>query len=238
MKKLGLIIILFGAILSTSSCNKDKCLDGNKYRVGSTRVIEPFTGVDVKLSAIVELVYDSNGPLIEFVVEGNLEQYIATTVTDGVLSISLSECFSEHENIVILVHYDSLNTIIANGPGDIISKKIMVQDSINLQVKSTGDISLTTNIKTINSTIEGTGSIYINGQIGTHIINHNNSGAVNTYQAMTQVAVINSNGTGDSYLRVRSFISGSLNNSGNLYFKRTPNINVAQPSTGQVINDN
>jgi len=233
-----LIIFVFGALLSTSSCNKDECLDGNKYRVGSTRIVDPFTAIDVKLSAVVELIHDTNAPFIEFVVEGNLEQYIATPVSNNTLSISLDACFSEHENIVIKVHYDSLNTIIVSGPGDVKSNAIIVQDSLNLQIKSTGDILLTTDIQTINSSIEGTGDIFINGQINTHNIDINNSGSVNTYQAMIQDAVVNSTGSGNIYIRVKNSIKGTLANSGNLYYKRFPTINVVESSTGKVIDDN
>lgn len=237
MKKLALIAFGLIAILSTESCNKDKCYSGNEYRVGSVRYIEPFNQIDVKLSGVVEIVKDTT-PFIEFIVEGNLEKYIATEVTNKVLSISLNECFKEHQDIVIRVHYDTLNTITTSGPGDVISNLILVQDSLVLNVKSSGDISLTTNIKNLYSNIQSTGIVTINGQIEKHFIDLTNSGAVNTYQSMTQNAVVNSTAAGNIYIRVKHTIKGTLSGSGNLYYKRNPLINVVESGTGIVIDDN
>ena len=225
------------SILGIESCNKDKCLTGNEYRVGVNREVENFTEIDVKLSAVIELIKDST-PYIEFVVEGNLEQYIATPVIDSVLTISLSDCFKEHQNIVIKVHYDTLHTITISGPGDVKSSQIMEQDSMNLHIKSTGDIALTSNIKNLYTVINGTGNVTINGQIENHTVEINNSGGVGTYQAMTQTATINSTGSGNMYLRVKNSITGSLTNSGNIYYKRNPIVNVVVSGTGKVIDDN
>ena len=237
MKKFAFIAFGLIAILSTESCNKDTCYTGNEYRVGSTRYIEPFNQIDVNLSGIVEIIKDTT-PFIEFIVEGNLEQYIATPVNNKVLSISLSECFKEHQDIIIRVHYDTLNTITTSGPGDVISNLILEQDSLVLNVKSSGDISLTTNIKNLYSNIQGTGIVSINGQIEKHTIELNNSGAVNTYQAMTQNAVVNSTASGNIYVRVKNTIKGELSGSGDLFYKRNPIITVVESSTGKVINDN
>lgn len=237
MKKIAFIAFGLIAILSTSSCNKDKCLKGNQYRVGSVRYIEPFNQIDIKLSGIVEIVKDTI-PFIELNVEGNLEKYVSTEVLNQVLTISLSECFKEHQDIDIIVHYDTLNTLTTSGPGDIISNLILEQDSLVLNVKSSGDISLTTNVKSLYSNIQGTGIVSINGQIEKHSIEILNSGAVNTYQAMTQDAIVKSTSSGNMYIRVKNTIRGTLSGSGNLYYKRNPIITVIESSTGMVINDN
>ncbi len=240
MSKHFSILVLAISLFGISSCKKDQCLTGDKYKIGSIREVEPFTGIDVNLSAVVEMVRDTgaNVPFVEFVVEGNLEEYISTVVSQNTLNISLSDCFTEHENILIIIHYDTLNSISISGPGDVQSSAKLVQDSLNLIINSTGNIYLTADIQKINSQIDGTGNIFINGQVGLHNIQNNNSGSVNTYQAMTQDVVLKSEGSGNTYVRVKNSITGSLSNSGDLFYKGFPSIGVLELSTGEVIDDN
>ena len=239
MNKLVFIFIL-SVLGLTSSCGKGDCLDGDEYPRGAERKLEPFTEVRANLSAIIELVQDTSKktPFVELIVEENVQTHLATTVSNGVLDISLGFCFSSHKDIVVRVHYDSLNTITVNGPSDIISKTKIVQDDLTLNINSSGSIDITTDVKNITSNISGTGLIKINGQIVNHTINHNNSGSVNTYQTMTQNVFANMNGSGNIYVRVQDSISANITNSGSIYFKGRPNTSTVITGTGKLIDDN
>ncbi len=215
-------------------------MDGDEYPRGAIRELPDFSAINVNLSAVVELIADTsqNTPFVEIVVEENLETHLATTVINDTLEISLGFCFSSHANILIRVHYDTLNTITVSGPGDIVSKTKMLQDQLTLNIRSSGDIDLTTDLKHLITNINGTGVVKINGQLKKHTINHNNSGTINTYQAMTDIVFATINSTGNSYLRVKKVLNVNLNNSGNLYYKGNPIINDTIISSGELVNDN
>lgn len=238
MKKLSFLVVLF-FVASFASCKKE-CTDGDEYPRGAIRELPPFTGINVQLSAVIELIKDTSGitPFVELVVEENVQPYLATEVTNNILNISLSRCFSSHADILIRVHYDSINSITVSGPGDVKSNTLMNQDELTLNIKSSGDIDLTTNIKNLESNIEGTGIIFINGQIGTHTINHNNSGNINTYQATTDSVIANLTGTGNIYTRVNHKLTAVISNSGDIFYKGFPIIDETLTSTGEVIDDN
>lgn len=226
--------------LGFSSCKKKQCIDGDAYPRGVERELPSFTAVNVHLSGIVELIQDTakKTPFVELIVEENLETHLATKVTNDTLDISLGFCFSNHSDIIVRVHYDSLNTLTVSGPGDIISKTKMVQDELTLNIRSSGDIDLTTDIKNLTTNIEGTGLVKINGQIEFHQINHRNSGNINTYQAMTDSVIANMNGTGNAYLRVKNHLKADLSNKGDLYYKGFPFVDSNVTSSGKLINDN
>ncbi len=212
-------------------------MDGDGYPRMVTRTLSEFKAVNVKLSAVVELVSDT-APSVELVVEENVEPHIVTTVVNETLDISLGFCFSSHADIKIRVHYDTLNTIITSGPGDVFSKTIMRQNDLNLIVNSSGDINLTTNLRNLNSTIKGTGAIAINGQVKTHIINHANSGTVNTYQSVTDSAIVNSTGNGNCYLRVFNSLTTNLSSNGSVFYKGHPKITENITGKGKLVDAN
>lgn len=237
MKKLGLIAISLVIGFNFISCSKETCMDGDGYPRAVVRELEDFKAVNVRLSAVVELVSDT-APFVEMVLEENVEPHIATVVINETLDISLGFCFSSHANIKIRVHYDSLNTIITSGPGDVFSKTIMLQDDLNLLVNSSGDINITTNLENLHSTIKGTGIISVNGQIKNHFINHNNSGTINTYQAVTDSVIVDGSGTGNCYLRVSNSLTANLSGKGSLFYKGHPDVTENNTGTGKLINDN
>jgi hypothetical protein len=207
---------------------------------GSVRNLPPFSAINVNLSAIVEIIQDTgaNVPYVEIIAEENLETHLSTTVTNDILNISLGFCFSKHAEITLKVHYDTLHTMTISGPGDLISKTIMTQDDLTLNIKSSGMMDLTTDVKNLISNIEGTGSIVLNGQVEYHLINHNNSGSINSYQAMTDSVVANMNGTGNNYVRVKRDLTANIFNSGNLYFKGFPTLQSNITGSGELIDAN
>jgi hypothetical protein len=240
MKKLVVILLGISVLGNLSSCSKDKCLTGDEYRIGKERQVDPFTGIDVNLSAVVELVHDTSdkAPFVEFIVEGNLEEYIATPVVDGTLKIYLSSCFDQHEDIIIRVHYDTLYSISVSGPGDVQSTNILTEDSLELYVYSSGSIFLTTDIETVKSVVDGSGLITFNGQINRHDVTINGSGSVQSYNAMTLESNVSLNGSGSAFLRVRNQITGIMTGTGDLHFKNFPAITVNNLGTGAIISDN
>ena len=240
MKKHTITTFCFLLLIGLTSCKKDRCLNGDEYPKGTHRELAPFSAINVNLSAIVELIQDtaSNVPFVELITEENVQSYLATSVVNETLNITLNQCFSNHYEIKIKVHYDSLNIITTSGPGDIISKTLIKQDKLTLNIESSGKINLTTDVKNLTSNINGTGSIIINGQINHHLINHFNSGSINTYQAITNTVEANMNGTGSHYLRIKKHITANIFNSGNIYYKGNPTIKENNTGSGLLINDN
>jgi hypothetical protein len=237
MKKLGFIGLFILLGVSFNSCNKEDCLEGDNYPRGAVRVLEPFNAIDVKLSAIVELVSDTT-TFVEIVVEENLETHLSTNVNNEVLTIALGFCFSNHSDIVLRVHYDTLNTITVSGPGDVFSKTIMQQDELKLHVLSSGNINITANAKNVNSIIDGTGVITINGQVSKHTITHNNSGNVNTYQTATDTAIVNLMGNGNAYLRVSKDLNVTIQGNGSVFYKGFPDITENITGKGMLVDEN
>ena len=237
MQKLVFIGFFILLIASFSSCKKEQCIDGDEYPRGAVREVPPFSAINVNLSAIVEIIEDTSH-FVELIVEENLETHLSTNVINDTLNLSLGFCFSNHAEIKIRVHYDTLNTITISGPGDVVSKTLLTQDDLTLNLRSSGDMHLTTNIQNLVSNISGTGTININGEVDYHLINNTNSGSINSYQAITDSVIANISGTGNVYLRVKNSLTGNIQNSGSIYYKGFPNINENIIGTGSIINDN
>lgn len=237
MKNSVYIVFLFTLLALIGSCKKEQCLDGDQYTKGSRREVPPFHSINVNLSAIVEIVHDT-APLVEFIVEENVEQHISTAVVNDTLNIALGFCFNSHADITIRVHYDTLNSITISGPGDVVSKSILTQDDLTVNINASGDAYLTTNMKNLITNINGPGIVTLNGQVGYHVINHTNSGTVNSYQASTDSVLANMTGTGNNYLRVKNHLTADISGSGDLYYKGNPIVSENITGTGIVINDN
>lgn len=237
MRALQFIAFFSVIFMGTISCTKDQCKDGDEYPRGAIRQLEPFTAINVNLSAIVELIHDTTH-YVELVVEENLETHLSTRIINDTLDISLGFCFNNHAEILIKVHYDSLNTLSIDGPGDILSKTILTQDHLTLNIRSSGDMNLTTNIKNLVTNINGTGIVYLNGQVAYHLINHNSSGTVNSYQAMTDSVVVHLNSTGGVYVRTQKDLTANIAGSGNVYYKGRPLIIENITGTGKLIDEN
>jgi hypothetical protein len=234
------ITILLFLLLGITSCKKEQCLDGDGYPKGTERSLPEFTAVNINLSAVVELIQDTSSkvPYVELIVEENLETHLSTTVVKDTLNISLGFCFSSHADILIRVHYDSLNTIIVSGSGDVYSKSLIKQNDLKLDVRGRGEINLTTDVQNLFSTISGTGKVILNGQVRNHRINHTGSGSVNSYQAMTENVITNISGSGNNYLRVQKNLEANLSGKGNVYYKGNPIITGVVTSEGEVVDDN
>ncbi len=237
MRTLPTIAFLSILLLGLSSCRKDQCKDGDEYPRGAIRTLAPFTAINVNLSAIVELIQDTTH-YVELVVEENLETHLATRIINDTLDLSLGFCFNNHAEILIKVHFDSLNTISIDGPGDIVSKSKLSQNDLTLNIRSSGDMDLTTDIKNLITNINGTGIVTLNGQVHHHLIHHNGSGSVNTYQAMTDSVIVNLNNTGGVYVRVKNSLTATISNSGNIYYKGRPTLTNNITGSGEVISEN
>lgn len=239
--KKHIIYSCLGTLMTLSlSCRKEQCLKGNNYVQKQEVEVNPFTAVSANLSATVELVHDtsSKAPFVEIISEENVAEHIGVNVVNDMLKLDLGFCFTQHKDINIIVHYDTLNTIHLKGPSEITTQQIMQQDMLTLINEGSGTINVNVNAQHIKSTINANGSIYINGHVTNHISLVNGTGKINGYNCFVENHQAQTNGSGYTYSQVNSILGVNITGSGNVYYRGNPLITDTISGSGRIINAN
>lgn len=145
-----LIIVTIVALLF-SSCRNE--IEGNGDIIKEKRKItENFTKIEVSHGLEV-LVEQSNDISVEVEADSNLQQYITTSVRNGILFISTNESISTNTNVVI-VKLPVIEGLETNGGSELKTSNTIKGTAINL--KSSSGSELTTNLEYENIVLETT----------------------------------------------------------------------------------
>jgi hypothetical protein len=264
MKTQKFTFILF-ALLSASiiqgcvhpPCYNSPCTSGFGEIISSEFLLDNFTSIANETVVKVEV---EQGDEQRVVVEGyeNLIDEIDLRVINGKLRVDMNNGCYNNINLSVFITVPTIEKVAVESTGNIILGEFEGLNSLELLVKSTGNIRSTGMLKIdgtlyidsrstgnivieadafeINSSIDGTGNISLTGNCTEQYVETSSTGGYNAYKLYSDACTVYSNGIGAVKVNATNILDATVNSIGNVYYKGNPeNVSVNTTSLGKVI---
>ena len=152
-------------IISLFSCQEFVNQTKGNGQVTTTKreVTENFTKIETSEAIAVEIEQAENNS-IEVETDSNLQNHVKTTISNGVLKISLDKNMIECEELIVRVKIKQLNGIETTSASSIKSVNTIKGNSLNINATSASEIDLEAEYETITIDASSTGDVTIKGK--------------------------------------------------------------------------
>lgn len=131
--------------------------------ISKREVTENFTKIEVSNAIAVEIEQAENNS-IEVETDSNLQSYIKTTISNGVLKISLDKSYIDAEKLIVHVNIKQLKGLETTSASSIQSVNILKGKSLNLIATSASKIDMEAEYENITIESSSTGDVTIKGK--------------------------------------------------------------------------
>lgn len=253
LKKIHILSVL---VASLWACSDTDHIEGSNQLVSQELQIENFIGI---VNQTLFPIYVAQGDAYRVSLTGNanLLSYTNVTVKDNILhvgfkkgvSLSNVDMFMEVqlpklEKLVLdstgdiilqssfeMPHFELLN----QGTGDIVGYDPIYCEGADIRTESTGRVELYLMAETVHLNLSGTSQVRLVGGANTvQFVTHGTAG----YQgALLETNTVNfvHNSTDKVEVFVRDTLKGKLQNTGDLFFKGNPILDVEVEGTGKLV---
>ncbi len=219
------------------ACNPfNKTIDGDGKITTTERSLSSFTEVKCSGSYTVELTQGSPAS-IKIETDDNIEPYIVTDINGSELNIHTKEDvnLSPSSKTKLYITTDKLEAFRLSGSGDAsTTNKFTGGDHLDLDIAGAGNIHFDVNTPTVNSSISGTGDIYITGETRDSKINIAGNGNYHAEDLKSENATIKIAGSGDARLFADSTLDINIAGVGNVYYKGNPSVTQNVAGSGKI----
>ncbi|MFO7718886.1 MAG: head GIN domain-containing protein [Gillisia sp.] len=223
------ILILAALILSISTANaqwwKNEKIKGNGEMITQSRTVSNYDKVALVGSMDVELISGKEGAL-KVEAESNLQEYITTEVSDGVLKISVKKGVSispsGNRGIKLIVPFEEIEGVSITGSGDIRNSDQIKAKSFETRVTGSGNLKLNLNVKDLNSVVTGSGNTELKGSAENFSCTVTGSGDFDAFNLRTFKAEVVVSGSGDVEITATEELKARVSGSGDIKFKGNP----------------
>jgi len=202
------------------------------------RTVGEFHSIDFTVVGDVNLTYGMTQS-VSITVDDNIIDYIATTVSNGVLTISSNPNtdLSEYDLTVDLIMTD-LETLTLSGVGNIVSTNLLAADTAELILSGVGNMFLELDGMYLTSTHSGVGNFNLIGVVATHIIEHTGIGENTCFELYTDTTIAHLIGVGNAHVYAEDYLDVTIGGTGSLFYKGNPTVQQTVTGSGQVIDAN
>jgi hypothetical protein len=246
-----LLAVLFIPLFN--SCIPDVFISGNHEIVEEERIIPTFKRISSSGSFNIYYEYASE-PSLLLVGESNILEYIETYVSGNELKITtpFNVSLNPREVIEVFVKGPYPDEIKLSGSGLIYTDTIF-NDYLSLKISGSGDIDSKFVGETFESTISGSGRMFLyadckrmetllsgsgrieaEGYADDARYTITGSGKIMALDLEAEEARVLISGSGDLYLNVFDELTGTISGSGNIYYIGRPSVNVTITGSGRV----
>lgn len=237
MKTTLLYFACFVSVLSLTRCNFNSAPCKNSTIVTSERQVDKFAGIDLGVSANVNLVQGTPQKVILHGATCDLE-LITTEVSGNTLKIEKKENFFRNlGKITADITVEDISHLSIGGSGDMIAKSPISTTNLKVEIAGSGSVKIDElSAKKLSSTIAGSGSIHISGKdkLEKQEIEISGSGDIFTENMMTTDANVSISGSGSCRIYVTDNLKASIAGSGDVYYKGKPSINSSVAGSGKI----
>lgn len=218
-------ILLICVIFSCKKENLCDCVKSTGDIKAETRSVVGFDSIYVTTNVNVILTTDS---ISEVKVEAgeNLLSLIKTEVRGKTLYISNNnKCnFMRSYDIPMNVYIrkSDFKGIQSYGSGFISSTNTIYSDTIDINVRGSGDVNLDVYAPTVLSHMHGIGDLILSGWAGVHQVYSTGNNFIRCADLETGYTFMWTDLTGHSYVKVTKVLSVTLSGSGNIYYTGDP----------------
>lgn len=234
------ILFLLAVVFLAGCKEENECIKAAGNEILSIREVSNFQTLRVSLSALVAL--EINDQLstseVKIIAQTNIHERIATTVADGILDISYTECIEELKEVDIIISTPSLTRIDIKGPAIIRSSKLIDQDLLYVYGNASGDCDLLVNVDSLAVESYGSGELNFDGYAKKAAVLLETSADFYAYQLATDTLDVQIASSGVAQVRADSLLLVNMKGSGNVLYKGKPTVTVNGNGTGEVIDVN
>lgn len=217
--------------LSSSGCS----LNGSGTVITESRNVETFTGIELKCSANVYL-KQGNEQSVKIEAEGNLIQFISTTISDKKLIIKDDKNLPYTRPVNVYITVKEICLLDLSGSGNIVMRNVFNCSSMNFRISGSGDIRAMVMTNNLTATNNGSGSMSINGSSKIIDVRVNGSGNIDADGLKAMNGKVSLTGSGNTKIDVEQDLNASITGSGNLYITAEPeSMNANVTGSGKVL---
>lgn len=223
------VLIFAALLLSISTANaqwwKNERIKGNGEMTTQNRSVSNYDKVSLVGFMDVELVSGKEGAL-KVEAESNLQQYITTEVSDGVLKISVEKGVSispsGNRGIKVLVPFEEIEGVSLTGSGDLWSSDQIKSEYFKTSLTGSGNLKLNLSVRDLKSTITGSGNTELKGTAENFSCTVTGSGDLEAYNLRASRAEASVSGSGDVELTATQELKARVAGSGDITYNGNP----------------
>lgn len=234
-KKIILMSTALLTCLSFSACTK--IIRGKGPTIIEKRAVTNFNSIDLDMSGNVYVRQDSFYK-VEVHAQQNVLDALRTSVSGGKLEIDFKDntLLVDNNTVEVYISCPNVDGISLNSSGSISMLNKLSSSSLDLEVNSSGKISLVEiNTNKLNTEINGSGSIIISGGWASTISSSTSgSGSMNLLGAESDYANVHISGSGTTKVNVQKQLDVDISGSGDVYYMGNPSIHSNISGSGRV----
>lgn len=223
------ILILAALLLTISTANaqwwKNDRIKGNGEMTTQNRSVSSYDKVSLVGSMDVELISGKEGAL-KIQAESNLQEYITTEVSNGVLKISVEKGVSlspsMNREIRVIVPFEKIEGVSLTGSGDIRNSDQIKANSFETRLTGSGNVKLNLNVKNLKSAITGSGNTELSGTAESFSSTVTGSGDIQAFNLKASRAEVTISGSGDVELTANEELKARVSGSGDIKYNGNP----------------
>lgn len=219
-------------LLLFSSCNMN-CLEGSGELKSDTRLLKPFTRIELNTDAKVIITKDTVQS-IRVEAQPNVLKVLTTEVSGKWLYIDLDGCLADHKPITVYISTPSFETIEVDGSGSVEGRGSFNGEKITLSIDGSGSINIGLSANAVKSEIKGSGNMNLSGSARKFDVDLSGSGDVNAQEMPSGVCKVNVRGSGNCRIFAIDKLAVDIAGSGNVFYKGTPDITTNITGSGKL----
>lgn len=200
--------------------------------------VEKFTGISVECKSNVSIV-KGDTQKVTIRISSNIVNDISLSVVNGLWLVDYKKdniaTINEHE-FTLIIEVPNLTYIEMQNSGSLSYVNNTSQAKMAMKHYSSGNVSMLCNVQHLETLMEGSGLLTLQGNAINHKLTHDSSGKVLAKKLNSKTCSIAHYGSGNSYLHITDKIKGNMDGSGNVYYIGSPLVNVTVEGSGELIN--
>jgi hypothetical protein len=209
------------------------CLEGSGELKSDTRLLKPFTRIELNTDAKVIITKDTVQS-IRVEAQPNVLKVLTTEVSGKWLYIDLDGCLADHKPITVYISTPSFETIEVDGSGSVEGRGSFNGEKITLSIDGSGSINIGLSANEVKSEIKGSGNMNLSGSARKFDVDLSGSGDVNAQEMPSGVCKVNVRGSGNCRIFAINKLAVDIAGSGNVFYKGTPDITTNITGSGKL----
>ena len=210
-------------------------LSAGKLNAQETRDFNPFTGIEISISADV---YYTPGSSHEIRIEGNPKDVedLITRVENGVLKMKYEDWRVKRSKLTIYISSAELDMVSMSGSGKFFSDQNISAEEIYIAVSGSGEVNFSSlSAEEMDVKISGSGTVNIDkGSAEEADLKISGSGKLvaDGFEVSEFSAAIS--GSGSCRITVIDELDAKISGSGSVYYHGNPQVNSTSSGSGKV----
>lgn len=242
MKK-SIIIVFTAFCLLFAACEKDDYetnLSNGKI-ITQEIEIDNFTGITIDTKANV-ILRKGDVQKVTISISENILKDINIKIVNNRWLIDFSDgdniaTINNHE-FTVTIESSNINYIEMESSGSFTCEEKITAPVLEVKQMSSGKTNIWCDTEVLKTTLDGSGELILSGYTNNHTLIHDASGSLKAFDLESNICNIIHEGSGEAKLAISSKFSGSMDGSGNVYYKGNPQVLVSVSGSGELIKSN